>query len=91
MWKIFLKLIRWLVDQNIKTDKNHQLDQNVKNQNLGKNVESQKLSKKTFDALIFFDAIGNTRMLKVLVHFQTKNLFDVLLWCISYGYQGLGG
>jgi len=33
MWKVFLKLIRWLVDQNIKTDKNHQLDQNVKNQN----------------------------------------------------------
>jgi hypothetical protein len=56
-------------DQNVK-------NQNVENQNVKKNVESLKM---TFDALIFFDAIGNIRMLKVLVHFLAKNTFDVLI------------
>jgi hypothetical protein len=37
-------------------------DQNVKNQNVEKNIESLKM---TFDVLIFFDAIGNIRTLKV--------------------------
>jgi hypothetical protein len=37
------------VDHNIRSDKNHQLDQNIKNQN----VESQISSKKTFKVLIF--------------------------------------
>ena len=36
------------VDQNVESDNNHQLDQNVENQNVEKNIESQKLSKKTF-------------------------------------------
>ena len=43
------------VDQNVESDNNHQLDQNVENQNVKKNVESQKLSKNTFDVLKFFD------------------------------------
>jgi hypothetical protein len=33
----------------------------------------------TFDVLIFFDAIGNIRTSKVLVHFLAKNTFDVLI------------
>jgi hypothetical protein len=33
----------------------------------------------TFDVLIFFDAIGNIRTSKVLVHFTAKNTFDVLI------------
>jgi hypothetical protein len=33
----------------------------------------------TFDVLIFFDAIGNIRTLKVLVHFLAKNTFDILI------------
>ena len=49
------------VDQNVESDNNHQLDQNVENQN----VESQKSSKNTFDLLKFFDAIGKIRTLKV--------------------------
>ena len=49
------------VDQNVKSDNNHQLDQNVENQN----VKSQKLSKNTFDILKFFDPIGNIRTSKV--------------------------
>ncbi len=60
------------VDQNVESDNNHHLDQNVKNQNVEKNVESQKSSKTTFDVLIFFDAIGNNRMSKVL-------------WATTYG------
>jgi hypothetical protein len=36
------------VDQNVESDNNHQLDQNVENQNVEKNIKSQKLSKKTF-------------------------------------------
>jgi hypothetical protein len=61
------------VDQNVESDNNHQLDQNVKNQNVKKNVEIQKLSKKTFDVLIFFDAIGKIRTSKVF-------------WAIPMGY-----
>ncbi len=60
------------VDQNIESDNNHHLDQNVENQNVEKNVESQKSSKTTFDVLIFFDAIGNIRTSKVL-------------WATTYG------
>jgi hypothetical protein len=65
------------VDQNVKSDNNHQLDQNVKNQNVKnqnvkKNVESQKSSKTTFNVLIFFDAIGNIRTSKVF-------------WATTYG------
>ncbi len=60
------------VDQNVESDNNHHLDQNVKNQNVKKNVESQKSSKTTFDVLIFFDAIGNIRTSKVL-------------WATTYG------
>jgi len=37
-------------------------DQNVKNQNVKKNVKSLEM---TFDVLVFFDAIGNTRRSKV--------------------------
>jgi hypothetical protein len=55
------------VDKNVKSYNNHQLGQNVK-----KNVKSQKLSKKTFEVLIFFDAIGNIRTLKVF-------------WATTYG------
>jgi hypothetical protein len=33
----------------------------------------------TLDVLIFFDAIGNFRMSKVLVHFLAKNTFDILI------------
>ena len=33
----------------------------------------------TFDVLIFFDAIGNIRTLKVLVHFLAKNTLNVLI------------
>ncbi len=51
-------------------------DENVKNQNVKKNIESQKM---TFDVLIFFEAIGNIRTSKVLVHFLAKNTFDVLI------------
>ena len=51
-------------------------DQNVKNQNVEKHVESLKM---TFDVLIFFDAIGNIRTSKVLVHFLAKNTFKVLI------------
>ena len=51
-------------------------DQNVENQNIKKNVESLKI---TFNVLIFFDAIGNIRTLKVLEHFLVKNTFDVLI------------
>ena len=36
------KVTKIEVDQNIESDNNHQLDQNVKNQNVEKNVESQK-------------------------------------------------
>ncbi len=46
-----------------KDDQN--VDQNVENQNIKKNIESQISSKMTFDVLIFFDAIGNIRTLKV--------------------------
>jgi hypothetical protein len=60
------------VDQNVKSDINHQLDQNVENQNVEKNVESQKLSKKTLGVLIFFDAIGNIKTSKVF-------------WATTYG------
>jgi hypothetical protein len=69
--KVFFKLIRTSkvtkmeVDQNVKSDNNHQLDQNVENQNVEKNVKSQKSSKNTFDVLKFFDAIGNIRTSKV--------------------------
>ena len=62
--KVFFKMIR--------TSK----DQNVENQNVEKNVESLKM---TFDVLIFFDAIGNIRTSKVLVHFLDKNNFNVLI------------
>jgi hypothetical protein len=58
-----------LKDQNVQ-------NQNVKNQNVEKNIKSQKM---TFDVLIFFDAIGNIRMSKVLVHFLAKNTFNVLI------------
>ena len=51
-------------------------DQNVKNQKVEKNVESLKM---TFNILIFFDAIGNIRTSKVLVHFLAKNTFDLLI------------
>ena len=51
-------------------------DQNVKNQNVEKHVESLKM---TFDVPIFFDAIGNIRTSKVLVHFLAKNTFYVLI------------
>ena len=64
MSKVFLRMIR--------TSK----DQNVENQNLKKNVKGQKM---TFDVLIFFDAIGNIRTFKVLVHLLTKNTFDILI------------
>jgi hypothetical protein len=37
-------------------------DQNVKNKNVKKNVKSLEM---TFDVLVFFDAIGNTRRSKV--------------------------
>ncbi len=65
------------IDQKVESDNNLQLEkniknQNVKNQNVEKNVESQKLSKKTFDVLIFFDAIGNIRTSKVF-------------WATTYG------
>jgi hypothetical protein len=33
----------------------------------------------TFDVLIFFDAIGNIRTSKVLVHFLAINTFDVVI------------
>ncbi len=55
------------VDQNIESDNNHKLDQNVENQNVKKNVKSQKSSKNTFDVLKFFDATGNIRMSKVFL------------------------
>ncbi len=64
MSKVFLRMIR--------TSK----DQNVENQNVKKNVESVKI---TFDVLIFLDAIGNIRTLKVFVHFLAKNTFNVLI------------
>jgi hypothetical protein len=67
-----LKVTKMEVDQNVKSDNNHQLDQNVKNQNVQKNDKSQKLSKKTFNVLIFFDAIGNIRTSKVF-------------WATTYG------
>jgi len=51
-------------------------DQNVKNQNVEKNIESQKM---TFNILIFFDAIGNIRTSKVLVHFLANDTFDILI------------
>jgi hypothetical protein len=51
-------------------------DQNVENQNVEKNVKSVKM---TFNVLIFLDAIGNIRTLKVLVHFLAKNTFDILI------------
>ncbi len=51
-------------------------DQYVKNQKVEKNVESLKM---TFNILIFFDAIGNIRTSKVLVHFLAKNTFDLLI------------
>ncbi len=35
-------------------------------------------SKMTFNILIFFDAIGNIRTSKVLVHFQAKNTFNFI-------------
>jgi hypothetical protein len=35
-------------------------------------------SKMTFDILIFFDAIGNIRTSKVLVHFHAKNTFNFI-------------
>jgi hypothetical protein len=60
------------VYQNIKSHNNHQHDQNVENPNVKKNVKSQKLSKNTFNILIFFDAIGNIRTLKVF-------------WATTYG------
>jgi hypothetical protein len=69
--KVFFKLIRTSKvtkmedDQNVESDKNHKPDQNVENQNVKKNVKSQISSKNTFNILIFFDAIGNIRMLKV--------------------------
>ena len=63
------RMIRMLKDQNVQ-------NQNVKNQNVEKNIKSQKM---TFDALIFFDAIGNIRTSKVLVHFLAKNTFNVLI------------
>jgi hypothetical protein len=47
-----------------------------KDQNVEKNVKSVKM---TFDVLIFLDAIGNIRTLKVFVHFLAKNTFDVLI------------
>ncbi len=84
----------------ITTSKDHNVEnQNVENQNVEKNVKSLKM---TFDVLIFFDAIGNVRTSKVLVHFLAKNTFDVLilpmasekinyLWRITYVYQGLWG
>ncbi len=37
------------------------------------------MSKMTFDVLIFFDAIGNIRKLKIFVHFLPKNIFGVLI------------
>jgi hypothetical protein len=51
-------------------------DQNVENQKVEKNVESVKM---TFDFLIFLDAIGNIRTLKVFVHFLAINTFDDLI------------
>ncbi len=66
--KVFLKMIR--------TSK----DQNVKNQNVEKNVESVKM---TFDVLIFLDAIGIIRTLKVFIHLLAKNTFDVLILPIA--------
>jgi hypothetical protein len=62
-------MITTLKDQNLK-------NQNVENQNIKKNIESLKM---TFDVLIFFDAIGNIRTSKVLVHFLAKNTFYVLI------------
>jgi hypothetical protein len=73
------------VDQNVKSDNNHHLDQNVKNQNVEKNVESQKSSKTTFDVLIFFDAIGNIRTSKVF----WSTTYGVLPMCTK-GCVGLG-
>ncbi len=89
--KVFLKLIRTSkvtkieVDQNVESDNNHQLDQNVKNQNVEKNVKSQKLSKNTFDVLKIFDAIGNIRTSKVF----WATTYGVLPMCTK-GCGGLG-
>jgi hypothetical protein len=57
-------------------------DQNIKNLNFEKNIKSQKMGM-TFNVLIFFDAIGNIRMSKVLVHFLAKNIFNVLILLIA--------
>ena len=83
-WSEHQKWPKWVVDQNIKSDKNHQLDQNVGNQNIKKNVKnfkSQKLSKKTFEVLIFLGAIGYIRTSCFFSFglFSTQNLFDVLI------------
>jgi hypothetical protein len=64
--------IRASKDQNIKSI--FKMIRASKDQNVEKNINSQKM---TFYVLIFFDAIGNIRMLKVLVHFLAKNIFDV--------------
>ncbi len=80
----FVKSI-FKVDQNVESDNNHQLDQNVKNQNVEKNVESQKSSKNTFDVLKFFDAIGNIRTSK----FFLATTYGVLPMCTK-ACGGLG-
>ncbi len=64
------RMIRMSKDQNVENQnvknqnaKNQNVkNQNVKNQNVEKNIESLN---RTLDVLIFFDAIGNIRMLKV--------------------------
>jgi len=79
------KVTKIEVDQNVESDNNHQLDQNVKNQNVEKNVESQKLSKNTLDVLKFFDAIGNIRTSKVF----WATTYGVLPMCTK-ACRGLG-
>jgi hypothetical protein len=64
-------------DQNVESVKRLLVDQTIENQNVKKNVESQISSKMSFNVLIFFDAIGNIRMLKVF-------------WANTYGVLHMG-
>ena len=71
-------------NQNIKRSERQKFfkdDQNVERSERQKS-ERQKdhpKSKMTFNILIFFDAIGNIRTSKVLVHFLVKNTLEVLI------------
>ncbi len=78
-WSERQKSLCWKHDKKSLHQKNDQKSLRRKHGQKSLHQKECRKSKMTFDVLIFFDAIGNIRTSKVLVHFLAKNTFDVLI------------